>query len=214
MDTSQSDRPLRRLGPRLPFADILWRSCKYFELLPEKAQRFGQVFLVARKGEGYGRRGGYGGNLLPWHGTNGTDDDGLGVRVRQTWRIALLGVRLMMGMRVGVGVGMGMGMRRRRRRQWHQRWLMMWRRWRHSIVIRNAVRLLLLLRRRNGSSGIGSTRDYYVAILCTWYVLLTLTGHRSRYARSVRRIGCGVLWWVRRVSARRRRTGVHCCRYE
>ena len=113
MDTSQSDRPLRRLGPRLPFANILWRSCKYFELLPEKAQRFGQVFLVARKGEGYGRRGGYGGNLLPWHGTNGTsgtDDDGLGVRVRQTWRIALLGVRMMMGMRGRVG----MGMRRRR----------------------------------------------------------------------------------------------------
>ena len=81
-------------------------------------------------------------------------------------------------------------------------------------MIRNAVRLLLLRRRRNGSSGIGSTRDYYVAILCTWYVLLSLTGHRSRYARSVRRIGCGVLWWGRRVSTRRRRTGVHCCRYE
>ena len=51
--------------------------------------------------------------MLPWYGTNGTsgtDDDGLGVRVRQTWRIALLGVRMMMGMRGRVG----MGMRRRR----------------------------------------------------------------------------------------------------
>ena len=115
MDTSQADRPLRRLGASLSFANVLWRSCKYLELLPEKAQRSGQVFLVARKGEGCGRRGGYGGNLLPWYGTNGTsgtDDDGLGVRVRvrQTWRIALLGVRRRMGMRGRVG----MGMRRRR----------------------------------------------------------------------------------------------------
>ena len=195
MDTSQADRSLRRLGASLSFANVLWRSCKYLELLPEKAQRFGQVFLVARKGEGYGRRGGYGGNLLPGHGTSGTNDDGFRVRVGRTWRIALLGL----GNRVGLGLGM------RRRRQWHQRWLMVWRRRRHSIVIRNAVRLMLRRRRRNVSSGIGSTRDY-VAILCTWYVLLRLTCHRSRYTRSVRAVsGCGILRWGRRVSARRRR---------
>ena len=160
------------------------------------------MFLVARKGEGYGGRGGYGGNLLPWRGTygsNGTNDDGLGL-MRQTRRIALLGMSMRMRMRMGM----------RRRRQWHQRWLMMWRRRRHDIVIRNATTSSIIrLRRRNTrnwSSGIGS--------LCTWYVLLRLAGHGSRYAWSVMAIGCGILRWGRRVPARRRRTGeaVHCYR--
>ena len=63
MDTSQADRPLRRLRPRLPFGDILLRRGEHLELLSKEAQGFGQMFFVPREGERYGRRGGYGDKL-------------------------------------------------------------------------------------------------------------------------------------------------------
>ena len=175
MDTSQADRPLRRLRPRLPFGDILLRRGEHLELLSKEAQGFGQMFFVPREGERYGRRGGYG-DKLPGDGTNG-----LGVTMwngmRQT-RLALLIWRRM-----------------RWKCKWRQRWLLMLQLRRHWILKRNAVRR----RRRRSGGNAGSTRG----IVANIYVLLRLASHRSRY-RCVRTIGSGVLRRGRRVSAGRR----------